>query len=319
MPFTFKNAQKAVAVFSILGVFLLLATLILIGRGSDIFTFKDYYTTEFNEGYGLSPGQTIKYKGMTVGKIRSMALSTNEDKIRVIVWFNSDYRYLIRQDSVLKVQAALLGGASLVLLPAVDKNSPQLLPGSLILSSDMDKGQELMVKLAEIGPKKGDLTDKVKDILDYVSELRPVINNTLLNVRDSTGSLKTILESLKGGEKTAVSEKVIASLDNVKVMTRNFKELSEEIMSRDNTIGAIVRDRKGLYKKIDNMIDSVDTSLKNVKTISEKFRDTPEDVKALTVLLRENLIELRKVLVNVKNFFGGEKEADKNIKSGDRN
>lgn len=273
MPFTFKNAQKAVAVFSILGIFLLLAVVILIGKGSDIFTFKDSYNTILEEGYSMTAGSAIKYKGINVGKIKSLTLSSNNDKIKVEIWINAEHRNLIRQDSVLKVQSGLLGGATLVLLPSIDKNSPLLLPGSLVLSSDMPKGQEIMLKLAELNPNKEDLTAKVKDLLDYVADLKPVINSTLLNLRDSTGGLKDVMESMRGGPKTKVSD----------------------------------------------MLDSANLSLRNLKSISEKLKETPDDLKRSMVLLNDNLIELKKVMVNVNKILGTDKETEKSIKSGGRN
>lgn len=273
MPFTFKNAQKAVAVFSLLGIFLLLAVVILIGKGSDVFTFKDTYYTILEEGYSMTSGLSIKYKGINIGKIKALTLSSNNDKIKVEIWINAEHRNLVKQDSVLKVQAGLLGGANLVLLPSIDKNSPMLIPGSLVLSSDMPKGQEIMLKLAELNPNKADLTAKVKDLLDYVADLKPVINSTMLNLRDTTGGLKDVMESMKGGSRTKVSD----------------------------------------------MLDTANSSLRNLKTISEKLKDTPEDIKRLTVLLNDNLIELKKVMVNVNKILGTEKETEKSIKSGGRN
>ena len=106
MPFTFKNSQKAVAAFFLFGMVLLIAFIILIAKGSDLLTFKDNYYTEYNEGYGMTSGQQIKYKGINIGKIKSISL-TKEDKIRVDIWILSDYRYLIRTDSVLKAQEIL--------------------------------------------------------------------------------------------------------------------------------------------------------------------------------------------------------------------
>jgi ABC-type transporter Mla subunit MlaD len=318
MPFTFKSAQKAVAMFSLIGLFLFIAIFIMIGRGSDLFTFKDSYYTVLEEGYGLEQGMKIKFKNaIIVGRIKNLQL-TPDNKVKAEIAIFSEYRNLIRQDSVLKVNTSLLGGSSLQLLPSIDPNAMALLPGSLILSSDMEKGQEIMVKLSEQGPKKEDLMGKVKEILDFIADLKPMINKTMMNVRDSTGSLKSILGGLKGDDKSEVSDKLLATLENVKMMSKNFKELSTELNSEDNTIGAVIKDKKALYKKIDTMMSSVDTSLKNVKNITEKLQDSPDDIKSIMVLLKENLIESKKVLIGMKNFFGGEKETDKTIKSGGR-
>ena len=318
MPFTFKNSQKAVAAFFLFGVLLLLAIMILIGKGSDVFTFKDTYFTYLEEGYSMTAGMAIKFKGFNVGKIKKLTL-TPDERIRADVWILSDYRKLVRVDSVLKVQSSLLGGATLVLLPSLDpKSAPQPFDKPM-LSSDDEKGQEIMAKLAEQNPNKSDLTASAKKVLDQVVDLMPVINSTLLNLRDSTGSIKTILGGLKGTDTSAVSDKLLITLENIKLITKNVKDLTDAVNSKDNTVGAILYDNKALYRKIDSMLDSVDKSLKNVSALSDKFKDTPDDIKTLTSLLKDNLIELKKVLTGAKNLLGGEKETDKTIKSGDRN
>lgn len=319
MPFTFKNAQKAVSIFMLAGIFLFLVVFFLIGKGSDLFTFKDTYYTELEEGYGLEQGMKIKFKNaVIVGRIKKLQLTEN-NKVHVEVTIFSDYRHLIREDTVLKVQSSLLGGATFALLPSIDSNAQPLLPGSLILSSDMPEGQNVMLKLSEASPKKDDLMQKVNDILAYVGELKPVINSTLLNVRDSTGSLKSILGGLQGTDRSLLSDKLMVSLDNLRLMTRNFSELSAQLNSEDNTIGAIIRDKKTLYRRIDSMIANVDSSLKNVRSMSDNLKGSSEDIKSLMALLQENLIESKKVLTGLKNMLGGEKETDRTIRSGDRN
>ncbi len=281
MPFTFKSAQKAVAAFLLIGVFLFIAVLILIGKGSDLFTIKDYYITEFDEGYGLASGSAIRYKSIVIGKVRDLKL-TSEDVIRVTVWFNSEYRYLIKQDSVLKVQSSIIGTSYLILVPSIDPKSMPLLPGSLILSSDMPEGRRLMEKLAGLTPvKKDDLNAMAQKILGNIDRLEPVINSSMYNLKSITAEVRDILSNIN---------------------------------SEDTSIGAILKDKKGLYNKIDSMMASLDSVLKSVKTAT----DRPEDLRSIVILLRENLVELKSTLSGVKNLVGGSKELETTIKAGER-
>ena len=66
-------------------------------------------------------------------------------------------------------------------------------------------------------------------------------------------------------------------------------------------------------------MNSVDGTLQNVKTISDKLKGAPQDIQAILYLLKDNLIESKKVLTGLKGIVGGEKDTDNNIKSGDRN
>ncbi len=282
MPFTFKGAQKAVSAFILIGIFLFVAVLLLVGKGSDLFTIKDYYITDFDDGYGMASGSPIKYKSINIGKIRDLKL-TEDDRIRVTVWFNEEYRYLIRQDSVLKIQSSIIGSSFLVLIPSPDSNTVQLLPGSLILSSDMEEGRKILDELALKTPvKKDDINAMAQKILNNIDKLEPVINGTMNNLRTITAEARDILSNIN---------------------------------SEDTSIGSIIKDKKGLSAKIDNMMGSLDSTLKSLKTATER----PEDMKAIVILLRENLVELKETLSTVKSFLGGGgKTIDKNIKPGER-
>ncbi len=325
MPFTFKNTQKAVAAFFLIGIFLFFAILFLVGKGSDLFTFKDNYYSNYDEGYGIGGGSIIKYKGINIGKVRKITL-TEMDKIRVDLWIDADYTRVVKEGCVMKVQTSLLGSANLELGPTMLTDAVLIPPGNEILSSDTEKGREIIAKASEQVQKKDDLQAKAKEILDYIASLKPVISGTLANVRDSTASVKSILGGLKGDERTVVSDKLLATIDstmstieNVKSIAKTINDFSTQIISTNNTIGAVVMDNKTLYNKIDSMMNSIDASLKNVKTISDKLVNTPEDVKKLTFLLQDNLIELKKVLAGIKNIVGGDKVVEKNINAGDRN
>ncbi len=282
MPFTFKGAQRATAAFLLIGIFLFIAVIIIVGKGSDLFTIKDYYITTFDDGYGLSSGSPIKYKSITIGKVRGLKL-TEDSHIRVTLWFNTEYGYLIRQDSVIKVQSSIIGSSSLVLIPSSDSNAIQLLPGSMILSSDMDDGRLILDKLAAKTPvKKDDINAMAQKILNNIDHLEPVINGTMNNIRTITAEARDILSNIN---------------------------------SEDTSIGSIIRDKKGLSVKVDSMMTSLDSTLKNLKTAT----DRPEDIKTIEVELSENLVELRLTLIAIKNFLGGEKTpVEKNINPGDR-
>lgn len=318
MPFSFKNTEKAVAVFLLIGLFMFLAILVLIGRGSDLFKLRDSYYTMFNDGYGLGSGMSIKYKGIQIGKIQGVSLYNN-DKIKVDVEIFSEYKKLIKQGCVLNAQQGILGAAILELFPSSDSNAPELKPGNQILSSDMEEGRYILDRFNEQAPKKDDLTAKAKEILDYVASLKPVIDSTMMNIRDSTGSIRLILEGLRGREKTEISDKILVALENINITTKNIRDFSAEITSSSNSIGSIAMDNRNIYNKIDSILTSLDASLKSVQTITGKLKDSPEDIKAISLLLKDNLIEMKKVLTGLKNIVGGEKATEKSIRSGDRN
>ncbi len=290
MPFTFRAMEKLVAAFIVLGLIFFVVMIVLLGRGSYIFRFKDTYYTILHESYGFSSGSQIKYKGLNIGKVKSVKLMEDENvKVEFIIL--REYRNYIRENSVMKVQSTILGSANFVLIKPEGVNYKLIEPGGRVLSSDDEEGMIILKKYDE-SLKKDDLTATAKKILDNIDSLKPVINQTMYNVKDITEGLKVIVN--------------------------NFKEIAVELNSTNNTIGSIVKDKKSLLNKIDKMLVSIDTTLKNISDISTKFKNTPDDVKGTMVLLQENLIESKKVLIGLKNLLGGEKESAQNIQIGER-
>jgi len=315
MPFTFKSAQKAVAFFIFLGLFFLLTVVVLILRGSDVLQQKVRYYTVMNEAYGLTSGMPVKYKGITIGKIKKLAL-TPDRKVTLDFYILREYKELIQENSVLKVQSSLLGAASLILvLPAVE--SQWLPPDSLVLSMDMPRGQEVLQLVAQQQPAKDDLTARVKDVLDGVLELKPTIQGILLNLQNTTGELNLIVRGLRTGESTVTSDRVLASLANLEAITKNLKELTTLLRSDDNTVGALLQDKKQLYTRLESILASVDKSLQSLSKVTGKLEGTPDDVKQLTSLLKDNLIELRAVLQSLRSLLGSTSSSS-SLKQGER-
>lgn len=315
MPFTFKAAQKAVAVFVFMGFFFLLAVVVLILRGSDVLTRKEPYYTILEEAYNLTSGMPVKYKGITVGKIKRLTL-TSDRKVHLDFYILKEYEELIQENSVLKVQASLLGAASLILV--VPEVETQLLPPkSLVLSMDMPKGQEILVLVAQQQPTKDDLTAKVKDVLDGVIELKPTIQSILVNLQGTTSELNLIVRGLRTGESTVTSDRVVASLGNLETMTRNLRDLTTKLSSDDNTVGALLQDKKQIYTRLESILASVDKSLQSLSKVTGKLETTPDDVKQLTSLLKDNLVELRFVLQSLRDILGSSSSTP-SLKQGER-
>ncbi|OHD57504.1 MAG: hypothetical protein A2Y33_05915 [Spirochaetes bacterium GWF1_51_8] len=322
MPFTFKSAQKAVASFIIIAIFLLITMLILIGKGSDLFERKSVFYTFLNKGYGLQAGTAIKYKDFVVGKITGIDLQDN-DTIRVDIMILEKYQRLMEKDCVIKVASALLGGASLELLSHPDKNlTNNLLSGSLLLSSDMEQGQTIMTQY--IGSPTGgadELMVKVGDVLDMINNMEPVLYSTLLNVRDMSTSFKEIMGGLAGTDKTLVSDKLIGILDDVRNMTTGLKNIMTEIDQKKNSIGALIYDNKKLYTYIESMANNADQTMKKVDTIFSELKGMPSDLKQILLLLKEDMIELKKVMENLPFGIGSKskkEEQNTTIIGGDR-
>lgn len=286
MPFVFKSAQKAVASFVLIAFFLLTTVIVLVGKGSGIFDRKDFYTTYMTTGHGLSEGTSIEYKEFEVGKIQRMDL-TEDDQIRVTVSIAKAYsRKLIHKDTVLKVSSGgLLGGGGLEMMSYTDTEGEFLEPGSVIFSSDMEDGQDLLA-IYELETVGDDLMLKVNEILDMVAGFDPLLTDILQNVGDATDNLNKIVGGLAGTEYSYLSAELLESMWRI----------------------------NGLLDTLDSeTVATLNETLDNVNQMTE------EDLDQILLLLEEDLMELKKVMQNLPFGIGtGSSDTSSGIQVGDR-
>ncbi|MCX8058380.1 MAG: MlaD family protein [Spirochaetes bacterium] len=323
MPFTFNRFQKGVAIFIVFGFFLFLLILIFILKGNNIFEKKIKYFTYFQQTYGLSSGSQIKYKGLNIGKIISLKLDNN-DNILVNFVIYKNYNYLIRKDTVLKISSALLGGGGLTVIPG---KGEEVEPGSLVFSSDMQEGMNILAQNATV-QKSGDLTVQAQQVLDMILEMKPVIYKTLVNINNITSDVKSITGSLKGGEDSKLGKEIfniLSSINNiinsvnssVKSLNDIVYKLNSTLNSKDNSIGSILNDDNRLYNSVKSTLDTLNSSISNINNLISKFNNLPEDLKKIIVLLQENLIQLKYVLENLPLIPKSEtKSSSSNINVG---
>jgi ABC-type transporter Mla subunit MlaD len=159
-----------------------------------------------------------------VGKVSKINLTT-DNKIKVDLYFYKKYAYLIRQDSVLKVQSSLLGSSSLILITGDGIESELLEPKSLIYSSDMPEGQAVL-KIYEVSGGSGEeITDKVKIILDDIHNLAPSINSTLTSLTGTMDHVSTLVSGIeKRKEIEQMTELLRSTLSELRVLIATVKK-----------------------------------------------------------------------------------------------
>jgi len=303
MPFTFKNREKAVALFIITGIFLLLMIIILVAKGSNLFTFKTKYFTYFNDTHGFTGGTNIDYKGVPIGKIQNMNLEEN-NRIIAEIYIYRKFLRLINKTTVLKIQSSFFGASGLTIINANESPESAPAPGAIIFSSDMIEGQEILQQLSmsKATPIGDELTSKINTVLDDVHNIAPAIDSTLLNISMAIGNLNIILSGLRGGKPTAMSNHILASAENIAKLTENLQVASASINNKNSSIGALLNDDKNIYQKIDKILADTEKTSHNIKKITEAT--SPKDVENTMKALSADLLELNKLLKGLQKIFG---------------
>lgn len=295
MPFVFSKSQKLAAFFIIFGLILLIAIFAFIIKGNRTFERKGHYYTFFEDSKGITVGSSIKYKGFNIGKVTKVKLlSDYRTRVDFIVY--KEYINLFRYDTVIKMSSSLLGSSGLSISFLTNSKALILPDKSEVLSSDMPLGQDILYKISENLPKQDDLTAKASQVIDMILELKPIINLTLINLRDTTYELKELTSSLNEGGNSETAKKLFSLLDKVNSIMdlltptlANFKDISIDAKNITTKLNAdlpkILSDLSSIEYKIDKLLNGIE--------------DLPEDIKELLELAKQNLIQLKYVIENI--------------------
>jgi len=209
----------------------------------------------------------------------------------------------------LRVQSSLLGASSLVLISSEESDAAILKPKTLIYSSDMPEGQEILEKHSIASKATDELTDKIKLILDDVHNLTPILESTLINISKTMDNANAVVAGLRGTQKTAFSDQLLAAMANATAITGNIKIISEKLNSNDTSIGALLNDPKTLSGKIDKIITNLEYITGDIKTFSNNNLGEKKEMDKVIFLLKKNLVELEGLLKSMQNVFGKPKDS----------
>lgn len=236
MEVDYNKKEKIVGTFVIGIVVIMLAMLIIIGRGKDWFkTYITYYTT-FDESYNLRENAAVKLYKADIGKIKKITLA--EDKVKVKLVILEDYSSRIKSDSVAIVESPTFIGSEYIAIIPGTPEAPLIKEGGKIPSREKKSVDDI---LAEFEVEK--TAKMVIPAIQDVAEIAQIM-------RDPKGPL-------------------FASLDSFNRTLSYFERVARDIEAGKGTIGGIIRSRE-LLDKILSDLDKLGEILENINKASSK-------------------------------------------------
>ena len=284
MSFKFKHLEKIVGFFLILALLIVVAVIVMIGRERRWFEKQYTYTTKFNSGENISLGMQVRIKGIQTGEVKSLYL-TDDNLIEVKFQVFQEYAERIRKDSVIKKRAPLIGTKYLEIIPG-EANMPVLAGGSYVWSEDTVEGKRILsTRLKEERP------EQVQRILDNVELMTYKLSNddeslmlTLLKIRQffdmltsEDGNLNLMLAHIESITRSIdqaegsigrliyddyeIYEQLDAVMQNLNVMTGNFKELSRVLSDSSPEVKAAMENVNRTMDEAIGLIDTLQSSV----------------------------------------------------------
>lgn len=216
---------------------------------------------------GLSIGSPVRFNGIPVGSVRSLAIDQDDPKFSVALTEVSTSAPVKRStNAVLEVQG--LTGAAYIELGGGDPGDPNILKEAIENDSTavLDAQQSSVTNILSTADrilKKVDGT--IDDIQGFVTEARGPLTNTIRNAEKFSDAL------------TRNADNIDTFLQSVGGLSDTFRNLSGRL---DSTLASIESLVKAVdTQKVDNVVSSIDKVTTDLAAASGDVKDTVAAVR----------------------------------------
>ncbi|MFC1504107.1 MlaD family protein [Spirochaetota bacterium] len=241
MAYQFKKSEKAVGAFIIIGLAIVVCAGVFLAR-KGIWSKKKYtYYTYYDSAEAIEADIKVLYKGLEIGKVSDISFRKRSDRFRVGFYVYADYISLIKTNSVAQLHEAMLGTGTITITKGTT-NAKRLYPGGVLLSSDDEEGRSVIKEQfgVVLPPKRLDkITFYLYKLVDILSE--------------DDGPVMALLGETKD------------------ILTR-VDILMADATSSEGSISALLKDDQNFYNRINNIMLSLDETMKNMAIVSRNLK-----------------------------------------------
>jgi phospholipid/cholesterol/gamma-HCH transport system substrate-binding protein len=215
-----------VGIFVTIGVALIMATILLLGGSSSMFSSMARYHTILPQVEGLVEGGIVKLAGVRVGQIEKIHILGQGRGVDVTFQVKTKFSSSIRADSVVTVQTQGVLGDKYIALSVGSPGAPEA-----------EDGTELRAEAP-------------KELKDYLTSADAVVEK----LRSSLSHLETILASATRDKRSEIMFKNFTSMSTeAQQGSGHLKSILAKIDRGDGTLGALVND-PSLYDDLKSLL-----------------------------------------------------------------
>ena len=275
---TYNNIKFKVGFF-VLFLLITLSTVIYY-----ILVKKGTFDKRFNYSFisytadSFSVGMPVKVSGFAIGRVDTIKLLDNGN-VKFVFSVDKHNQKWVCEESLLMLRKPLLGSAHIILYSAI--GNPILKANStldVLISNDIN---DLVQSLEPIVLKIGNIVNSIDKITTYLSQDNSELMMIIKNIEEFSAILvkdKSLLTSLTG-DKNATNS-FIKTINKLPHLINNFNKLSlglnKEIMPQVSELikelNAIAKDIESKLKSLDNVVNSVSSSDKDIIQIKEQIK-----------------------------------------------
>ena len=308
MDLDFSSKEKIVGTFTICITLLVLATVIIIGRGKDWFRASVNFYATFNESYNLEKNAAVKMYSTDIGLVKDISITG--EKVKLTLKIYEDFSKRIKTDAVASVESpTLIGDEYVSIKPGSNKFLP--LPENSEIRTVAKKSVADILAEFEVEKTAKMVVAAIQGISETTQELSAPegpLMVSLKNIESATAHLDRLTASLAAGEGTAGSilqsreliesllariEKLGEILDNLSRATEKTPQTVELVNTNLQTLQQFSAKASGSFLRLENILQEVDESIQAIQTILANVETGSHDIPAILTSTRQGIEDIR--------------------------
>jgi phospholipid/cholesterol/gamma-HCH transport system substrate-binding protein len=321
MRFRIRFADQIVGIFTIVALAALVAVIFLLGSHQRWFARDVQSVAYFESASGISRNMAVQYKGFTIGNIKTVRL-TLEDQVEVAINIFDNYADRVKEGSLVELRVSPIGlGNQFLFYPGLGQEL--LDAGAVIPNLHSPEGQNLIDRGLAVVPNQMDsitlLVTRANTLLESINKVVAQVETAFAGTDETSlgRSVKRIEGVLAKAEETlsttegvvsgfpGIVEELQGSLDgilgDVKPVVKNLETLSATLADPEGAIALALDSEGAVYTSLEESLKSVSGTLRNLERTTDFIPTQLPQIAALILELRETLQTAESVLISLTN------------------
>jgi len=308
MDLDFSSKEKIVGTFAICITILILATIIIIGRGKDWFRASVIFYATFSESYNLKENAAVKMYNTDIGLIKDISIPGQKVKLTLKIY--EDFAERIKDDAIATVESPTLIGDEYVSIKPGSREAPPLMENTEIRTVAKKSLADILEEF-EVEKTAKMVVTAIQGISETAQELRAPegpLMTSLDNIEKMTGHVEKLTAGLKAGEGTVGSilqsreliEALLARIDtlgeileNLSAATEKTPQTVELVNTNLETLKEFSNKASGSFLRLENILREVDDSIRAIKSILANVEEGSHDIPAIIKSTRQGIDDIR--------------------------
>lgn len=317
--------------FVLSGILILIFALYMLSKNRSFFSSRLLITTHFRNINGLLPGNNVRYNGIDIGNVKSIAM-LNDSTIKVDMSLRSNMKSYIRASAIATVGTDGLIGNRIINISPGSADAPFLKGGENINSLEEVNTVAMLRTLDQSNQNISDITEEIKMTMKLIrnsSQLNRLLNDssmsenlaiTFKEIRETSekanavasDALRTIrmISEGKGTLATLLTDTAMAS--STRHTVNNLIEIETDAR---NLIGQLSDNLSQLQSELQNSRGTLNTVLRDTITANRIARSI-QNIEKGTALFAEDMKALQSNFL-LRSYFKKQKKENSVNKNAD--